>query len=467
MLKSIRLRNFKSFLNAELPLAPLTVLIGANASGKSNAVEAIQLLSWIGQGNRLSTIRQEVGERSVRGSVLDLVTRGGDDFSIGCTTTGDDWNLFDASLRVRDREDLILAGERIAGGQTGHVLYETTGEAGSGGDDLWVRYNNFARGGTKPRILCSAGMAILSQLESAAKFQSHHKEAQAVLPKVCATYRRALTDILFLDAQPHLMRGYANQSSHLRPTGENLSGVLFHLIRGTSHARHRDTWERKWRQMPIPEYPDDETQDNRLRLESDGSRQQAILDLVQSLPEQSISAIDFVTTTRGDVMVTLRETFGGTERDYDAALLSDGTLRVLAIAAALLSAPRGGLVVIEEIDNGVHPSRADGLLRSISEIAKARSLSVLISTHNPALLDALPNDAVPNVVFCYRDPEDGSSRLVRLDEIPDYPALLPQGSLGHLLTEGLIDRYAKHPTSPEAKQRQFDEWLTRLRTDAD
>jgi hypothetical protein len=30
---------------------------------------------------------------------------------------------------------------------------------------------------------------------------------------------------------------------------------------------------------------------------------------------------------------------------------------VLAVAAALLSAPAGSLVVIEEIDNGVHPSR--------------------------------------------------------------------------------------------------------------
>ena len=45
------------------------------------------------------------------------------------------------------------------------------------------------------------------------------------------------------------------------------------------------------------------------------------------------------------------ETFGGKPTAYDASLLSDGTLRVLAIAAAMLSAPEGSLVVIEQIDN--------------------------------------------------------------------------------------------------------------------
>ena len=41
MLSSIRIQKFKSYRDATLHLAPLTVLIGANASGKSNAIEAL------------------------------------------------------------------------------------------------------------------------------------------------------------------------------------------------------------------------------------------------------------------------------------------------------------------------------------------------------------------------------------------------------------------------------------------
>ena len=108
-----------------------------------------------------------------------------------------------------------------------------------------------------------------------------------------------------------------------------------------------------------------------------------VLEFIKALPEQDIEEISFVETPRSEVMVSLTETFGGGSRNHDAALLSDGTLRVLGIAAAILSAP-GRLVVIEEIDNGVHPSRAAQLLNQMSRIAKERDLRVLISSHNPA-----------------------------------------------------------------------------------
>lgn len=53
--------------------------------------------------------------------------------------------------------------------------------------------------------------------------------------------------------------------------------------------------------------------------------------------------------------------------------------------------------------------------------SNARKLRALITTHNPALLDALPPAAIPDVVCCYRDPERGDSRLIRLEEVRSYP----------------------------------------------
>jgi hypothetical protein len=163
-------------------------------------------------------------------------------------------------------------------------------------------------------------------------------------------------------------------------------------------------------------------------------------------------------------MLQLVETFGGVPKPYDAPLLSDGTLRVLAIAAAMLSAAEGSLVVIEEIDNGVHPSRARHLLDRINTIAQRRQLRVLLSTHNPALLDALPPSALNDVVFCYRDPQSGLSRLVRLAEVPDVPELLVQGTLGHLMTSGALDRFVKHHPGPQARKAQAMAWLQELQT---
>ena len=82
---SITIKNFKSYKEATLPLAPLTLLIGANASGKSNAIEAFRFLSWVAGGERLSTLQNRVNDsdKIIRGTINDLVFLGENNFSLG------------------------------------------------------------------------------------------------------------------------------------------------------------------------------------------------------------------------------------------------------------------------------------------------------------------------------------------------------------------------------------------------
>jgi len=428
MLSAVRIENFKSYREARLPLSPLTMLIGANASGKSNAIEALRLLSWIAQGNRLGTIRYQVseGEQIIRGTTASLVPDGSQTFALGAELPGMDWPLYRIELHVaEDDKDLHIKDEKLYSKNRTVPLFEVTGRT-EGGNDLRVAYDNFARGGKKPQVVCNDQMAVLLQLQSSARFVGSHKKAQRTIPSVCTEYQETLSDIRFLDPRPSAMRGYSfAHESRLKEDGSNLSGVLFNLCR-----------------------------------KREGSEK--ILELVRSLPEQNFEGIDFLETPRGERMVKLVETFGGRQQEFDATLLSDGTLRVLSIAAAILSAPEGSLVVIEEIDNGVHPSRAEMLLNNVFEIAKERNLRVLLSSHNPALLDALPVAAVPDVVFCYRNPQDGSSKLMRLEEVPDYPQLIAQGTVGHLMTKGIIERFVKEHPGPEARKRKALRWLEDL-----
>ncbi len=424
MLSSFGIKSFKSYRDGLLKLAPLTVMVGANASGKSNAIEALRLLSWIAQGNRLGAIRYAVQEAdtTVRGKIADLAIRGQRSFTLSCETDDPDWNRFAVTLELRENE-LHIADERLTGPEARVPLYEVVAPSKGASSDARVAYNNFARGGHKPQVTCNDQMAILVQLQSSARFEAGHTKAQRVIPEVTTRYQKLLSEILFLDPRPSAMRDYSFKTEQrLTEGGRNLSSVLFNLCRREASKS-------------------------------------AVLDLIHSLPEQNIREIDFIETPRGEVMVQLTETFGGQDTQYDATLLSDGTLRVLSIAAAVLSASHGSLVVIEEIDNGVHPSRAEHLLERISRIAKDRGLRVLISSHNPALLDALPDDAVPDVVFCYRDPADGTSRLVRLRDVADYPELVAQGSVGHLMTRGVLDRFVKQHPGPAERRRKALEWL--------
>ncbi|MDH6060839.1 AAA family ATPase [Chrysosporum bergii ANA360D] len=431
MLTEFTLANFKSYKTGRLPLGSLTLLIGANAAGKSNVLEGLRFLSWLAQGQKLSSIQYTVNITPgvVRGRVNDLCRQGEPHFTLGCRLNLPEWNKLNISLSVRDGE-LHIACEQITDSINTVPLYELDQPSQGINTDVTVNYNNFTKGRNKPKITCTDQMAIFVQLDSPARFDAKYENSQKIIPETVREYQQVLNNILFLDPVPARMREYSFKSDkRLREDGTNLSSVLYHL----------------WTNQP--------------------ENQQIILNFIQSLPEQAIDGLDFLLGPRDEVMVRLAETFGDNRRYCEAALLSDGTLRVLAIAAAMLSATKDSLVVIEEIDNGVHPNRAKHLLTSIQDIAEKRRLRVLLSTHNPALMDALPDVALEDVVFCFRDPEEdnkGNSSLIRLGDMYDFPSLISQGQLGHLVTTGIVDRFVKSPHTPEDRKQRAIAWLSRL-----
>ena len=427
MITSISIQTWKSFRNAELPLAPLTLMIGANASGKSNAIEGVRCLAWLADGRRLSEITSAVQEADqlIRGTVENLTHDAEHAFTLGCKTDDPDWNEYFIRVGV-GAEGLRVTHEAITGPGSAVPLFNVYAPADEFSHSLEVQYNNFSRGGKKPRIPATDEQSVLSQLTTPARFGAGHNKAQEIIPAVVERFREALTRTLFLDPSPRRMRQYSFVvDNQLKDDGRNLSSVLYELC------------ERR-------------------------GQKSAVLAFIRNLPEQDFQDITFLRTPRNEVMLQLTESFARRSQVWDAPVLSDGTLRVLAVAAALLSAEEGSLVVIEEIDNGVHPSRAGMLLENIEQVANARGLRVLLTTHNPALVDTLPPEATPDIVYCYRDPEDGDSRLVRLEDLSNYPELVARGPLGQLMTRGILERMVKHPPSDEHRRKVADQLLRSL-----
>jgi predicted ATPase len=427
MLKSITLKNFKSYADATLPLAELTVLLGPNASGKSNALEAIQLLMWLAEGRRLDYLLQTMAapdlvnrEIDLRGSPTELAQKAGP-VGLGCKLDDGAGRHLILEMGLGISEDgLRIVSESLWSSTEGVPLYSIDKPAEAFTNQVLVAYNNFLRGGKKPVIAAIDQQAIFSQLTTPARFEERHKRSQEEIPTAASAVQKALESILFLDPVPRRMRSFRPKIDHkkLHGDGSNLSAVLRYLCNGAG-------------------------------------RREDVLGFVRSLPEQDIVGIDFLEAPQGEVMVQLHESFGGHRRPVSARLLSDGTLRVLAIAAALLSVPEGALVVIEEIDNGVHPARARALLESIRAVAASRKIRVLLTTHNPALLDAIPVDALPDAVACYRDPSDGLSRLQRLGDVEAYPELVAQGPLGQIITRGILERVLKNPPTAESRGKNL------------
>ena len=432
MIKKFSIKNFKSYQEAEMPLSTLTFFIGANASGKSNALEAIRFLSWLAKGSRLDEFGQDLKEAGlrIRGQPANLFREKASGFVIGCQADGikNDRNQLYLEIGLT-KDHLIIADEYISkiSDPFSPRLYRVDSEPKGTTDEISVLYNNFKKGGNKPHIPCSNRQAVFYQLETPARFDKAHEKSQKIIPIVVRQFREALRNVVFLDPRPEVMRGYSwAKDDRMSEDGRNLSSVLYKI------------WN------------------------SDGPDKNQLLEFVRSLPEQDIIDIRFIKTDREDVMVRLVESFGGIESMIDAPVLSDGTLRVLAVGATLLSAPRGSLVIIEEIDNGVHPSRAESLVLQIRKISEGRNLRVLLTTHNPALIDGLPDDLLGDVLCCYRDPDEGDSRIVRLGDLDRYPELVAQGPLGQLMTKRVLDRFLKDKSTPEERKKASLDWLDNL-----
>ena len=428
MLKTVKIRNFKSYKDATLSISPLTVLIGANASGKSNAIEALKMLSWLVQGSRLGSITYELQEQDheIRGLVWDLGFRNSESFEFHCTGQESTWDKYTIKLGITNDGHLFVQDEKLSSRAESYPYFRVVSSTASEGV-MELAYNSFSGRGRKPHTVCTNQLPAIVQLDNPAIIDKRYRVAQNKIPNAASECRNELRKISFMDPQPREMRWYVNKNQR-KPysSGSNISGILRGLC------------------------------------ENPASKEM-ILDIVKSLPDQDIVDIDFIETSRGDVMVNLIESFGNTRSPCDATLLSDGTLRALAAAAAVLSAPKNGLVIIEEIDNGVHPSRASQLLEGLARVANGMEVNLLISSHNPALLNVLPTEAIPNVMISYRDGDAGASNLVRLGDVEDFSALVTRGRLGDLMARGDIERFIIDNPGPEANLKHALAWLDSIR----
>jgi hypothetical protein len=79
----------------------------------------------------------------------------------------------------------------------------------------------------------------------------------------------------------------------------------------------------------------------------------------------------------------------------------------------------------------------------LKTLGKKRQIDIVVTTHNPALLDAAGNTMVPFITVVHRDDKSGASILTPLEEIEQLPKLMAGGSLGRLSTEGRIETALK------------------------
>ena len=113
-------------------------------------------------------------------------------------------------------------------------------------------------------------------------------------------------------------------------------------------------------------------------------------------------------------------------------LVSDGTLRLLALTLlAYLPDVDGGIFLIEEPENGIHPRAVETVFQSLSSVYQAQ---VLLATHSPVVLSI----AKPEQVLCFAKSEDGATDVVKGSEHPQLEEWKGETDLGTLFASGVL-----------------------------
>ena len=419
------LLDFKGFAKAEVNLfSPLTVVIGPNGVGKTNLIEAIELLAFIASGQPLHTVTDagRGGSFEVRGGLQSCARRPQRQFTLG----------FVARVPFEGRQERCAYSVTVRAAPSPEIESESLVVGGRSWFDarhrdkaglLDVTYDNFARGPNKPTATAPAGTSVLSQYVGLATRNTRLD----VCAKTIGVIRQQLQRAYVFDPSARLMRDYNRVGNTvLLRDGSNLSSVLYGLSIGTDEGK---------------------------------AALARIVDRIRHLPEEPFAEIGFETTNLNDVLFGFRAQPGGPL--IDARLLSDGTLRTLAVLTALETCETSSRLVVEEFDNGVHPSRIAMLANGLVETATRRKLNVLVTTHNPATLDALSKDQLAGVLVCYWMRTEGVAAVTPLMDLPRVDELLERGRLGDLVTRRIVETYLQ-PVSEAERAAQVKAWLLGL-----
>lgn len=145
----------------------------------------------------------------------------------------------------------------------------------------------------------------------------------------------------------------------------------------------------------------------------------------------------FVTEVGSDLLETGKEYVTFTEapwgRPVESWDSSDGTIRALAILVAVETQPSHTTMIIEEPEKGLHPWAVRALVSHIRDAAQRRNVQVVVTTHSPQVLESCePNE----VVIATRTHEAGTT-LRTVDEIVSLRGASGK-DLGRLWVKGLI-----------------------------
>ncbi len=410
MITSISLKNFKSIKEANLKLGPFNLFIGTNASGKSNFFDALRFLQGIGWGLSIDEILNG-RPRSGTGSEWDGL-RGGSGFL--------QWADPKAAEDARSKQ-------------------------------VWVEATVLPRIGEKHPLTCHYGIGINAAkncvrgeyLETESKLGKWDSRSldneigkQAITIKYEAGGQRKKPHHDFQKYRPIIQQ--VPDDKRLDISDRMLASFALDSLRNTQRLDPEPSVLRRYATSLVVERMGEHGENFAALVEQicrDENRKEGYLDWLRELRP---AEVDDITVLRGALKEPL---FALVEkgRTFPAPVLSDGTLRFAAIVAAFFQPSMPEVLMLEEIENGIHAGRLRLLLELLKSRAGASQTQVLATSHSALMLDWLSEEDYQHVFLCSREPETGVTTITPLTEVPHFLESVKTTPASQLISEGWME----------------------------
>jgi predicted ATPase len=364
----IEIENFKSLQKVSLDLGPLNILVGTNASGKTNFLEALRVLQGIGYGYTVDEILN--GKPKGANTEVWEGIRGGSKFAAP---------LFAPDRIIEFR--VSLSAPSIAG--PAHYVVRLSPADG--------------------RFL-SESLSIDGSLVVPTTFAQHAMEQRPAIAQIphptISSVRELLWDMQPLMPQPNVQRQYssAGAANRIGDHGENFAALIKTIQRDEKRAAAYMSW-------------------------------------LKELTPAELDSIEVLPGAAGDWMFALRKD----GNNYPAPILSDGTLRFGAIAAAFFQPQPPRTLLLEDIEDGLHPTRLQLLVELLKSQTGHGVDQVIATTHSPYTIAWLREEDYRYVFLCTKNEDTGATSITRFSDVPDLVELARTQSIADLFAEGWME----------------------------
>lgn len=363
MIEKISIKNFKSHADTTIELGRVTALVGPNGCGKTSVLQAVHFISQLAD---------QTWFKLLNGGLIpnNYVMRGKDQATI--CVVGNKFPSLDPEKKWKIK-----------------IGIHKNDQAGTNAKGWYLAaWHDEVIDGTQEET--SESMHEGYRL-------SHYFDQDAVASIKNTAYLKAAFYVL---AQPTYSEDIPPV---LEADGNNLASAVAYLMTATPE-KHKQIEEQLKEIVP-------------------SVRAVRVRPAKITRYEQRIVAIDnskYPLNERREVMGHELLFDTTTAQSIPANEMSDGTLFTLGMLITLQSRTDPGVILIDDIEHGLHPLAQIRLMQTLKAFAEQHNRQIIFTSHSPYILDAL---SVEDVWVMATDPQ-GISRCKRLSEHPDIKTAL-------------------------------------------